>query len=92
MINDYTLWHMSIERFIDISGWVMSAASLIAVIFNIYKSKWGFVIWSLTDIGWAAISMYYSIYSQVVMFVIMLVFAIYGFMKWNSTPQQEKKI
>jgi hypothetical protein len=87
MINDYTLWHMPIERFIDISGWVMSAASLIGVIFNIYKSKWGFFIWALTDIGWAAISMYYSIYSQAVMFVIMLVFAIYGFMKCNSTQK-----
>ncbi|MXD08521.1 nicotinamide mononucleotide transporter [Escherichia coli] len=49
-----------------------------------YKSKYCFYIWTITNFAWCGIDFYYGLYSQSFLFLIYFILAIYGLIKWSK--------
>ena len=64
--------------------WIVTAASLIATVANIYKKRWCFIIWFMSNIVWAVTDFYYGIYSQAALMLIYTVLAVWGWYKWEE--------
>jgi nicotinamide riboside transporter PnuC len=62
--------------------WIIAIMSIAGVVLNIYKNKYCFVIWMITNFSWMIIDFYKGIYSQAFLFLIYFILAVYGFIKW----------
>lgn len=71
--------------------WLVTILSITGVILNIYKNKWCFVIWSITNFSWMIIDFYKGIYAQAFLFLVYFLLAIYGLIKW-SVEECKKKV
>jgi nicotinamide riboside transporter PnuC len=63
-------------------SWIVALISIVGIILNIYKNKYCFAIWMVTNFSWMIIDFYKGIYSQAFLFLIYFILAIYGFVKW----------
>jgi nicotinamide riboside transporter PnuC len=68
--------------------WLLVAISLIGVLLNIYKSRWGFACWIVSNAGWMVIDYREGIYSQAALFAVYFVLAVWGIGKWK--PEREE--
>ena len=71
--------------------WIITIFSIIGVILNIYKSKYGFVIWIFTNLSWMIYDFYKGIYSQAFLFFIYFILAIFGCVKWIIEEKKQKE-
>lgn len=70
--------------------WIITLLSIIGVILNIYKNKYCFIIWSITNFLWMIIDFYCKLYSQSFLFMIYFILAIYGLIKWLKDDKINK--
>lgn len=75
---------MNIESFY----WIVTTLSIIGVVLNIFKNKWCFVVWGVTNFAWCIIDFYKGIYAQSFLFLVYFILAIFGLFKWIK---EEKK-
>ena len=68
-------------------SWVITVLSLIGVILNIYKNKWCFVTWLITNLLWAIVDFSLGIYAQGVLFTIYAGLAVWGLVKWSKEKE-----
>ena len=64
--------------------WVVTFASLIGVVLNIYHSKYGFAIWTFTNFLWIIRTYNLMAYEQAFLFTIYFFLAIWGYLKWEN--------
>lgn len=62
--------------------WILTVFSIIGVILNIYKKKYCFMIWAMTNFAWMVIDYRAGLYSQSLLFAVYFMLAIYGLWKW----------
>lgn len=72
--------------------WIITILSIIGVILNIYKNKYCFIIWAITNFSWFVVDLYYGIYSQAVLFLVYFFLAIFGLIKWAKESKSKKDI
>jgi hypothetical protein len=65
-------------------SWIFTVLSLIGVVLNIYKNKYCFVIWTLTNGFWCIYDYHNGLYSQSLLFLIYFILAIWGLIKWKN--------
>lgn len=63
--------------------WAVVVFSIIGVVLNIYKIRWCFVIWGVTNFSWMIIDFYHGVYSQAFLFMIYFILALYGLYQWS---------
>lgn len=68
--------------------WIITVFSILGVVLNIYKNKYCFIIWAVTNFSWMCVDFYYKIYSQAFLFLVYFCLAIFGLIKWY---REEKK-
>jgi len=59
-----------------------------------YRKKFGFIIWSISNVTWILYNFVIlpePNWSMVVMYVIYLIFNIMGYIMWSKTDQWEKR-
>jgi len=65
-------------------SWILAFVSIFGTILNMYKIKWSFVVFGVTNVFWAvyffAIKEYAPCFLQSVFFVISVV----GYIKWHK--------
>ena len=66
---------------------VMTAASLVGVVMNIYKMQACFYIWAVTNAGWCIVGFYKGIYAQSFLFFVYFLLAIWGIYKWRPDAE-----
>ena len=64
--------------------WIITALSIIGVIANIYKKRWCFGVWIITNSVWMIVDYIHGIYAQSFLFAVYLVLAVWGYIKWGD--------
>ena len=61
--------------------WMVTAACLVGSIANIYKKRWCFVVWAVTNSIWVVYDFMIGEYAQGTLFVIHTILAVWGLIK-----------
>ena len=69
--------------------WIMSIIALIGTIINARANKWGFVLWTISNLYMAYINYRAGLYAIGTLFVIYFLLAIYGLYHWGK--QEDNK-
>ena len=64
--------------------WAITFFSIVGVILNIYKNRWGFFFWMGTNAAWAVIDFNKGIPEQTVLFVVYFLTSLWGFIFWSN--------
>jgi nicotinamide riboside transporter PnuC len=67
--------------------WIITLLSIIGVVLNIYKNKYCFVIWAVTNFAWMVIDFQIGLYSQSFLFAVYFVLALFGLYKWAKQSE-----
>jgi nicotinamide riboside transporter PnuC len=69
--------------FIVCFSWVLALIAIIGVVLNIQKKPSGFIFYTISNIGWVLVNLYYEIYAQMFLFSVFTVLSIYGWISWK---------
>ena len=64
--------------------WAVTALSIVGTILNIYKNRWGFFIWMITNLTWAVIDFKVGLVEETVLFLFFFLTSLWGFMFWSK--------
>jgi hypothetical protein len=67
--------------------YLITAASIIGTVANIYKKQWCFVIWLFTNSAWLVIDLMAGLYAQSVLFAVYIALSVMGLAKWGKKKQ-----
>ncbi|WP_299495778.1 nicotinamide mononucleotide transporter [uncultured Shewanella sp.] len=68
---------------LDHLTWLLVAGSLIGGQLIIGKKKSGYLIWVLINLLWVSFYLYKELYSSVFLFLVFMVQAMLGYVKWS---------
>ena len=63
--------------------WTLTVLSIIGAILNIKKRRSGFAVYTVANIGWIAVNIYYGIYAQAALFVVFTGLSTWGWIEWG---------
>lgn len=78
-------------QFFNCIPWMFAILSIIGVILNIQKKPSGFIFYTISNIGWVGVNMYYEIYAQAVLFMVFTVLSIYGWWRWSQKHEEKNE-
>ena len=64
--------------------WGVTVLSLVGVVANIYKKRWCFAVWFITNVTWCIYDYTIGAYAQSALFFIYGILAIWGWFKWKK--------
>ena len=70
---------------------IITIASIIATIANVYQKKWCFVVWLFTNAFWTVYDFMIGAYAQSVLFAVYTVLAIMGIYQWTKKTRDVKE-
>jgi nicotinamide riboside transporter PnuC len=68
------------EKFIP---WTLTGLSIFGAILNIKKRRSGFAVYTVANIGWVMVDVYYGIYAQAALFVVFTGLSTWGWIEWG---------
>ncbi len=71
--------------------WILTIISITGVILNIYKNRWGFVFWMISNALLAVIDFKKGIPEQAVLFIVYFCTALWGWVYWTTKKPNEKE-
>jgi hypothetical protein len=66
------------------ADWIIAIVSLIAAIMNIYKIKWCFLLWGITNLAWMIYDIHIGANSQAALWGIYFFIEIWGLREWSK--------
>lgn len=63
--------------------WLITIASIIGTIANIYHKRWCFWIWLFTNSIWMIVDLRAGLYAQAFLFSVYVALAVWGLCKWK---------
>jgi membrane protein implicated in regulation of membrane protease activity len=64
--------------------WFLTGASLVGVVANIYRRRWCFAVWLVTNTTWAVYDFSIGATAQGVLFSVYAVLAVWGLWTWRK--------
>jgi len=64
--------------------WIVTLASIVGTVANIYKRRWCFAVWAATNATWCAYDAYLGIWPQAALMGVYFGLAVYGLAKWKK--------
>ena len=64
--------------------WILTIISITGVVLNIYKNRWGFFFWMISNALWAIVDFQKGIPEQSVLFVVYFFTALWGWLWWSK--------
>ncbi len=61
------------------------------MIFNVYKSKWGYVVWIVSNLLWIVYAYNTKQYFFLLQYIVFTIVLTWGFIKWNKEEKEIKK-
>lgn len=71
--------------------YIVTAASIIGTVANVYQKRWCFIIWILTNCFWCVYDALIGQYAQTALFAVYFMLAIAGLVKWRKRPKARTK-
>lgn len=71
---------------LDILTWVLTCTSVTAVVLNIKKKRFSFLIFLAANAGWIAVNLAKGIPAQAALFVVYSGLSVWGFIEWGRNP------
>lgn len=71
---------------IDDAMWLVMGLALIGTIGNIYKRRWGFLLWTISNTAWAVYDVWLGAYAQAAQFAVFTALAVWGYVQWGKRP------
>jgi hypothetical protein len=75
---------------IDIIMWVMTAIAITGFFLNMKMNKWGYVLWIVSNAGFAVNDFVIKQYAQGGLFAFYVVSCIFGFIQWHIRDEEKK--
>lgn len=69
---------------LEIITYPMAVAAFVATIANVYKQRWCFAVWLVTNSFWAAYDLSIGAYAQAGLFAAYAVLAVLGLYQWSK--------
>ncbi|MDA8162949.1 MAG: nicotinamide mononucleotide transporter [Desulfobacteraceae bacterium] len=63
--------------------WGLAALSIFGAVLNVKKRRSGFALYTLANMGWIFVDIYYGIYAQAMLFVVFTVLSAWGWIEWG---------
>lgn len=63
--------------------WMVTAASIIGTVANIYKKSWCFILWFFTNSLWCIYDYVIGAYAQSALFLVYVGLAVWGIYEWR---------
>ena len=63
--------------------WIVTLASLVGTVANIYKARWCFCVWAFTNAAWTAYDIHKTAYPQATLQTVYFGLAIWGLWAWK---------
>lgn len=63
--------------------WMVTAASIIGTVANIYKKSWCFILWFFTNSIWCIYDYVIGAYAQSALFLVYVGLAVWGIYEWR---------
>lgn len=63
--------------------WVVTVASLIGTVANVYRRRWGFLVWVGTNSAWVVYDIHLAAWPQAALMAVCLVLAVWGWFAWG---------
>ncbi len=64
--------------------WVVTVASLVGTVANIYKRRWGFAVWFVTNLAWTGYDAWLGAWPQAALMAVYAGLAVWGWAKWRD--------
>jgi nicotinamide riboside transporter PnuC len=64
--------------------WLVTLASLIGTVANIYKKAWGFLLWLFTSATWTVVDYRMENYPQAGIFFVYMLLSVWGLWRWRT--------
>lgn len=71
--------------------WIFSIIGIIGSVLNIFKYKSCFILWEISNIGFIFYFIYVGFWSQVVLFAVNFLGAIWGYIQWRKDERVANK-
>jgi len=65
-------------------GYLATFLSLLGNLFVVYKKRYGFVLWNVSNIIWIGLAIESKVHSQIIMFGVYSIINIIAFIKWRK--------
>lgn len=63
--------------------YLITLASIIGTVANIFKKRWCFVLWLFTNTAWLIVDAYNGLYSQALLFLVYVGLSVWGLIQWK---------
>ena len=73
---------------IDQLMWVVTIASIIGTVANVYKKSWCFIVWASTNFMWVVYNIHKEIYAQAALWVVYFGLSVWGWCKWKKSDTE----
>lgn len=67
--------------------WLVTIASIVGTVANIYHKRWCFWVWACTNALWTAYDLWLGAYPQAALMAVYFGLAIVGLWKWKRARQ-----
>ncbi len=67
--------------------WLVTAASLVGTVANIYKRRWCFAVWLVTNLAWTGYDLYLSAYPQAALMAVYAALSVWGWFSWKESER-----
>ena len=74
---------------IEAGMWIVTAASLVGVTANIYKRRWCFVVWMVTNAIWVVYDLHKDAVPQATLMAVYFVLAVWGYVRWTAGDREK---
>lgn len=70
-------------------SWFLTSLSIAGAIMNVKKMRSSFAVYTIANLGWILVDLYYEIYAQAALFVIFTAISIWGWLNWGRSPWEK---
>lgn len=67
-------------------SWFLTFLSIAGAVLNVRKMRSSFAVYTIANMGWVAVDIYYGIYAQAVLFSVFTAISVWGWLEWGSSP------
>lgn len=71
--------------------WILTGLSILGTLYNLQKRAAGWVIWTISNLGWIVSFSHKGMMAEAFLFSVYLVLSVYGIFKWWTPRTQAEK-
>ncbi len=70
----------------EVITWSLTCTSILGAVLNVKKRRSGFIAYTVANVGWVAVDIYYGVYAQAALFIVFTGLSVWGLITWKDKP------